>query len=289
MKNKYKLPEYLENSLCGAWQPNLQRFGATTLVEPPLIRTLKAKYWDKLEEEISEKLWMIHGNAIDALVKRHSRFGLTNLKFEHVWCQDKEGRDIIVVIKPDYYNVLTKILADVKDTSVWTIINGKEEYEQQVNIYDFIMFKECPQLVIHDLELHLFAKDWKKNEKLRNGGADYPEIPFKVVPQRRWSREEQFNFIDARIRDHLDNPMRECTPKEKWQAPDIYAVHVKGNKTARGGTAQPKTREEAQAWIDSKSVKTGKQYEIKFRPGGCKRCEEYCPVSKYCPFFNKGK
>lgn len=284
MKNKYDLPEYLENSLYGAWEPDLTRFGATSLVEPPLIRTLRAEHWNELDEDISEKLWMIHGNALDEFVKKHSRFGLCNLKFELVWCKDSQGRDITLVVKPDYYNVLTHILADVKDTSVWTIINGKSEYEEQVNVYDFVMNKMCPQLPIDGLELHLFPKDWKKNEKLRSGN-DYPEIPFKVVPQKRWSHEEQFHFIDERIKDHLENPRRECTPKEKWQSEDIWAVHIKGNKTAKGGTAQPRSGAEAELWIDTMKRKTGKEYEIHFRPGACARCEGYCNVKEFCPYY----
>lgn len=285
MENKYNLPEYLMNAIRPPFKPNPYRYGATELIDPPLIRTLKHRHWNELGGDVSDKLWMLHGTAFDIMVKQHSMFGLTNLRFEKVWCQDEDGNNIIVVVRPDYYNVLTGELADVKDTSVWSLMNTKPEYSEQVNIYDYFMHVCVPQLEVTSLSIHGMAKDWKKNEKLRQG-KDYPVIPFKVIPMERWSHDKQANFIDERLNDHLENPERECTPEEKWEKPDIYAVHIKGNRTAKGGTAKPTTQREAEEWIASKEH-TGKQYEVKFRKGSCGRCEGYCAVSDFCPYCLK--
>jgi hypothetical protein len=281
MLNKYNLPEYVCNSLYTPYKPNPHRFGATSIIEPPLIRTLKQKYWNKLKEDVADKLWMIHGNSLDAFIKHHSRFGLCNLKFERVWGQDAEGNDVIVVIKPDYYNVIDHVLADLKDSSVWTVINGKQEYVEQLNIYDCVMHLEQPELVVDSLELHVFAKDWKANDKLRYG-KDYPACQFSVLDIKRWDRDFQMDFIDTKLKDHLENPMRECTPKEKWSKPDEWAVKKKGNKTARGGKVC-KSRHAADKFIDDHP---DKQWEIEYRPGKDVRCEGYCNVAEFCPYVN---
>lgn len=282
MKNEYELPEYICNCVRPPFKPNLYRFGITDLINPPLLRTLRAEHWNELEEDISEKLWMIHGNALDYMIKKNSQWGLCNIKLEKIWTKDKDGRDITVVARPDYYNMLTKVLADLKDTSVWTIMNGKPEWEAQLNSYDYLMCLLVPQLQIDLLEIHAFGKDWKKNEKLRTG-YNYPEIPFKVVEIPRWSREKQKAFIDDRLQDHLQNPTRPCTPEEKWEKADVYAVKKKGNRTAKGGKLC-KSQLEANQWITNHPEK---KWDIEFRVGSCPRCEAYCAVSSFCPYWNK--
>lgn len=282
MNNKYELPEYVCNSVYASFKPNLQRFGITALIDPPLIRTLRAEHWDELDEDISDKIWMIRGNALDEYLKKHSRWGLTNIKLEKVWTKDADGNVITIVAKPDYYNVLTHVLADFKDTSVWSIINDNPSWDAQLNSYDFLMDLLVPQLKIGDLQLHGFPKDWKKNEKLRIG-YNYPEIPFKNISIPRWSRAEQRAFIDNRLDDHLENPRRKCTAEERWARAAVYAVKKLGNKTAKGGKLCA-SQAEADQWI---AAHPEKKWEVEFRPPASPRCQEYCSVNQFCPFFKE--
>jgi len=284
MLNKYSLPEYIENSIYAPFALNLQRFGITSLIEPPLIRTLRAEHWFEIEEDISDKLWIVHGNALDSLLKKNSQWGLCNIRLETVWTKDSEGRDIVVVARPDYYNVLTKVLADLKDTSVWTIMNGKADWVAQLNGYDYLMYLRVPQLQISDLQIHAFGKDWKKNEKLRTGYG-YPEIPFKVIDIPRWSRDKQKAFIDNRLQDHLQNPTRPCNAEERWAKAAVYAVKKKGNKTAKGGKLCA-SQVEADRWIVAHPEK---QWEVEFRPTVSPRCQEYCAVSSFCSYYKEQK
>lgn len=282
MLNKYKLPEYVCNSVYKPFKPNPFRYGITALIDPPLLRTLKQKHWNEIDEDISDKLWLIHGNALDSLLKKNSQWGLCNIKLEKVWTKDSEGRDITVVARPDHYNVLTKVLADLKDTSVWTIMNGKPEWEAQLNCYDYLMHLLVPQLDIQKLQVHAFGKDWKKNEKLRTGYG-YPEIPFKVIDVLRWSHEKQKLFIDTCLKDHLQNPNRQCTAKERWAKEAVYAVKKKGNKTAKGGKLCA-SQAEADRWI---AAHPEKSWEVEFRPAVSPRCREYCAVNKFCPYYKE--
>lgn len=282
MENKYELPEYICNSVYAPFKPNPYRFGITALIDPPLLRTLKIEHWDELDEDIADKLWMVHGNALDSLIKKNSQWGLCNIKLETVWTKDSEGHDIVVVGRPDYYNVLTYVLADLKVTSVWKIINGAPEWEAQLNGYDYLMDLLVPQLPINELEVHAFGKDWKKNEKLRTGYG-YPEIPFKVIDIPRWSREKQKAFIDNQLQDHLQNPRRKCTAKERWAKPAVYAVKKLGNKTAKGGKLC-KSQTEVDRWI---AAHPEKSWEVEFRPATSPRCQEYCSVNQFCPFYKE--
>lgn len=282
MENKYGLPEYVVNSVYKSFKPNPFRFGITSLIEPPLIRTLKAEHWNEIEDDIADKLWMIHGNTLDYMIKKHSQWGLCNIRLETTWTKDVDGNDIIIVARPDYYNVLTHVLADLKDTSVWTIMNGKPEWDAQLNGYDYLMNLLVPQLPIGELQVHAFGKDWKKNEKLRTGYG-YPQIPFTVVDIPRWSRAKQKAFIDNRLQDHLQNPRRECTAKERWAKADVWAVKKLGNRTAKGGKLCA-SKSEADMWV---AAHPEKKWDIEFRAGSCPRCEAYCAVNQFCPYFKE--
>lgn len=282
MLNKYLLPEYLLNCVYAPFKPDPYRFGITALIDPPLIRSLKIKHWDELQEDIVDKIWLIRGLALDEYLKRHSRWGLTNIKLETIWTKDEAGNEITVVAKPDYYNILTKVLADFKDTSVWSIINDNVKWEQQLNSYNFLINLLVPQLEICQLQLHAFPKDWKVNEKLRIG-ADYPIIPMSIIDIPRWNGLTQHDFIDARLKDHLENPTRCCTAEERWEKPDCWAVKKKGNKTAKGGKLC-KTETEAHQWVVAHS---DKQWDIEFRAGKCGRCKKYCVVNKFCKFYKE--
>ena len=283
MLNKHNLPEYLINSVYAPFKPNPYRYGITALIDPPLIKTLKAKHWDELEEDIADHLWMIHGTALDKMIKKNSVYGLTNIKLEMVWTKDKDGNEITVVAKPDYYGVLTKVLADFKDTSVWTVINGKPEWDDQLNCYDYMLsYVLKDQLPVDKLQVHAFCKDWKKNEKLRSG-ADYPSIPMSIIDIPKWGRAEQRAFIDNRLQDHLQNPTRKCTAEEQWAKPAVYAVKKLGNKTAKGGKLCA-SQTEADRWIVAHPEK---KWEVEFRPAECPRCSNYCSVNKFCKYYKE--
>jgi len=73
MENKYELPEYVVNSVYAPFKPNPFRYGVTALIEPPLIHTLKIEHWNELDEDISDKIWMIRGIALDEYFKKHSQ------------------------------------------------------------------------------------------------------------------------------------------------------------------------------------------------------------------------
>lgn len=270
--NVHNLPEYLVNSITN-YPPNPDpfRIGVTDLISPPLIRTLKRKHYDELESDVSEYLNMIAGNAIDEYFKKHSRTGLCNLKFE-----TKFG-DWVIVSKPDYYDLMNLLLADLKRTSIWNYVykSSINEWTAQLNIYNFAAhvngYKKAEKL-----EVHALWKDWRRGEKLQYG-ADYPDREFSIVPIKLWSMKETEQYIDAQIHDHELNPMRECSPDEKWQKENKYAVMKQGQKRAKRVLD---TEADAKAWMDKNGGDT-----IVERVGSCVRCTSYCVVNKFCEYY----
>ena len=296
IKNPKHLPEYFENAVkSGTYRPNPDTYSVTQLIGSPLIRTLLIERWDELSENVEDRLWSLHGTALDEFVKKHSRWGLTNIKLR------LKTLDGIVVGRPDYYNVLTHILSDLKETSVWNIqqnpnsVVGKRirlSWTCQLNTYDFMMYKLVPELKIDKLEAHGVGRDWRKNEKLRYN--DYPDIPVQVLDIKRWTHDEQEQYIHLQLKDHIMHPNRECTEEEKWNKKDQYAVMQMNRKSAHRVLD---TNAEALTWaLENKKatnedgiIKPKKNIYIQKRQGECVKCNSYCSVSSVCPYHNRDK
>jgi len=287
IKNPKLLPEYFVNAVeSGTYRPNSDTYSVTQLIGCPLIRTLLIEKWSELSENVEDRLWALHGTALDEFVKKHSMWGLTNIKLK------LKTIDGIVSGRPDYYNVLTHTLADLKETSIWNIKEPRKEWEQQLNIYDFIMYKLVPELQIDKLEIHGVGRDWRKNEKLRYN--DYPDIPVQVLSVKHWSHDEQEQYIHLQMQDHILHPRRECTDEEKWKKEDQYAVMQMNRKSAHRVLD---TNDEAMGWALEKGKATRenglitlkKNIYVQKRDGECIKCEGYCSVSSVCPYRKETK
>lgn len=281
-----KYPEYLINAVKGDTKPpNPLRIGVTELINPPLQRTLFHKNWDKIKKDPGDCIWMLLGNGLDEIVKRHSTTALTKLKLEL-----PTVHGITVVAIPDLVDTVDKVLADLKVTSVWSVKETKKEYTYQLNLYFYLLKKLMPDLArqIERLEIHGILRDWRPVEKLRYN--DYPKSQFVILPIDMWETVEAEKFLDAQLQDHIHNPERECTPEERWQKQDQYAVMKAARKSA---LRVLDSYEEAMKWCsennytDSKSgiLVTKPAISIVKRPGSCVRCQQYCSVSEFCPYY----
>lgn len=277
--NKY--PNYLiEATKPDTKQPNPKRIGVTELINPPLQRTLFHQNWDKIKRDPGDCVWMMLGNGLDEIVKRHSTTGLTKLKLELPTIHE-----ITIVAVPDLIDTIEKVLADLKVTSVWSVKETRKEYTYQVNLYHLLLKKLQPELAkqVERLEIHAILRDWRHNELLRYN--DYPKSQFIILPIDMWSTEEQERFLDSCLQDHLQNPNRECTPEEKWMKSDQYAVMKKGRKSA---LRVLDTEVDAEHWLlDNTNPSEEDKIDIVKRPGDVVRCNNYCSVSEYCPYFRK--
>ena len=77
-----------------------------------------------------------------------------------------------------------------------------------------------------------------------------------------------------------DDDLPACTPEERWHKEDTYAVMKEGRKSA---VRVFKTHGDAQAYIDSKMLDN--KHSIVKREGTDNRCENYCNVNKWCPYY----
>jgi hypothetical protein len=171
-------------------------------------------------------------------------------------------------------------IKDYKTTGAWAVMHEKIDWEQQLNIYAYLVEKvKC--IPVTDLAIVAIIRDWSRRDAQTK--ENYPEAPIKVIPITLWSLQEREDFIRERIQLHsnaylsteMDDDHMPCTPSEMWEKETVYAIRKIGGARAK---SLHKTQEEA----ESKLSELGKGYELEIRKGERTRCKEYCQVSKFC-------
>ncbi len=268
--NKYNLPEAIVNIITkDIREPKEGEMHVTELINAPLIRKLRTKHWDDIEEDVSERLWALLGTSVHYILEKgipEEAFGEEEL-IGHIG-------GITITGKSDLYH--NKGIEDWKVTSVYSFLLGmKPEWVAQLNIYKWL-WKENG-FPVEKLIINAILRDWLKSKTLTD--SNYPKIPFQSVRVNMWGYDSTIKYILNRIVLHAQDPPPECTPEEKWTRPTIYKVMKKGQKRAKRVLD---TEKEAEEWMCNQ-----KDLFVEERKGMNVRCEGYCNVSKFCKYYIK--
>lgn len=282
--NKHNLPasifEALTKETYDLDKSDTKKLSVTSLIDSPLIRQLRIRHWEKLEQDASDLLWVLLGQSVHSVLDRVS---------DHQRLKEERLTALIGGYefsgKPDLYDGDTHVITDYKVTSVWAYIFGKEEWDKQLNCYAWLLRKLGFQ--VDGLKIAMILRDWSSSKA---GDNEYPAIPFvqRLVPD--WGFEAQEKYVLERLALHssaegkADKDIPVCSPTERWQSKTTYAVKKAGRKTA---LRVLDSLELAEKW---KSENSGDSVEI--RQGTDRRCTEYCSVKQFCPYWQanyKGK
>ena len=276
--NKYGLPQVFVNALESApYTKGKAHISVTELINSPRIVQLKRKHWDELEEDVADRVFALFGTAVHLILEQGQEDGSIVEERLHL---DMDGWHISGGIDYQRMGENGVIIQDYKATGVWGVMYDKIEWEQQLNIYAYLV-RKVKKLPVQELSIVAIIKDWSKRDaEIRE---NYPQAPVAVIPINLWDESDQERFIKDRIQlhsnAHLATEMGEdyqfCTPSEMWKTKTVYAVRKIGNVRAKALCA---TTEEAEEKLES----LGKGYEIEIRKGERKRCKDYCQVSKFC-------
>lgn len=278
LTNKYNLPQTFVNVLNRpTYTKGKAHLSATEIINSPRIVQLKKIHWDNLEEDVADKVWAIFGTAIHAVLELG--------KDDHHIIEQRlhanvDGWDISGAIDLQRVEDDGIIVADYKTTGAWAVMNEKSDWEQQLNIYAWLVEK-VKKVPVKKVEIIAIIRDWSRRDAQVKEG--YPEAPIKVIDVPLWTFAQRENFIKERIQLHSNalfaaetsDDLPECSPSEMWEKPAFWAVRKIGNKRA---TAVFDTEDKALAKIEE----LGKGYEIEFRPGERTRCANFCQVRDFC-------
>ena len=271
--NDFDIPEALYNVIVsGIQKPSANIMRVSELVNPPLIKQLRLKYWDKIEVDASDFLWAVLGRSVHYILEKgtpENAIGEERISVDTKWGTLSGQSDL-------YHK---EGIEDWKVTSVFSFLLGvKDEWIAQLNLYKFLW--ESNGFPVRTLKINAILRDWQRRKAIYD--LHYPQIPFMTLRAPFWNQMGTMEYIEKRFAIHsLGNV--ECTPAEKWERPTTYAVM---KKKAKRATRVLSTEIEAKEYIDNmKNEKVRPNFEVQKREGEIVRCQDYCDVNKFCPYY----
>jgi hypothetical protein len=283
--NKFNLPQTFVNVIHRpTYSKGKAHISATEIINSPRIVQLKKKHWDDIEQDASEMVWSLFGSAVHNILehgkdKHHIVEERLNIEFEG-W--KISGAIDLQELEPNG----TMTISDYKVTGAWAVMNEKDDWHRQLNIYGWLVEK-VKKVPVGKLQIIAIIRDWSARDAASKEG--YPQSPVATIDIPLWSFEEREAFITKRIYDHgtalfemeTDGEMPDCTPEEMWEKKTSYALKKDGNVRAK---SVHETLEDAETAL-AKSEETAKKNEkfvIEVRQGERTRCRSYCQVSPFC-------
>jgi len=282
LTNKFNIPQTFVNVLDRpTYSKGKANLSVTQLINSPKIVALTKKFDEELEQDVADMVWSIFGSAVHGILE-HGKDD--NHIVEERIHADLDGYKISGAIDLQIKGDNFVDIKDYKTVSVWSVMNEKIEWEQQLNIYAWLV-ERAKGVPVASVGIVAIIRDWSRREAATKEG--YPEAPIKEIPIRLWSFEQREAFIKERIHAHAeaelaietDGDMPECTPSEMWEKPTVWAVKKIGGVRAKSLHG---TEDEAHAVMDILNQTGKEKYEIEVRPGSRTRCESFCPVNHRC-------
>jgi len=250
---------------------------ATTLLQGIKQIILTERHWNELEDDVSDRVWAIWGQAVHSLLEHEGENDFTELEMTH-----KVGK-ITVTGRIDNYDMKNGIIADYKTSSIWKVkYNDFAEWEAQGLIYAWLLkkngfdAKKCRFIAL--------LKDHSKTEQMRD--SQYPPKPVHVYEfdVTLSSLMKIDGFIKDRLREYEsfiglhDDHIPPCTPEERWDKSTTYAVMKPGRKSA---VKLFDIADEANAYAKEK----GSAFYVDTRKGESTKCRHYCLCRQFCNYY----
>jgi hypothetical protein len=275
LTNKFNLPETIINVIKRpTYSKGKAHISVTELMTAPQIVLLKRQHWNEIEQDASEMVWQIFGSAIHGVLE-HGKS--ENHVIEQRIHAKVDGWDISGAIDLQENTPEGIIISDYKTTGAWAVMNEKDEWHQQLNVYAWLVDNVKNDKVIK-LQIIAIIRDWSAKEAQNKEG--YPQSPIVTIDIPLWTMDERLAYIKRRIKMHSDaqfnidmgDPIPECGEKDMWEKPTTWALIKEGGVRAK------------RVYDNEAEAKTAliKGYIIEHRPGERTRCKSYCQVSQFC-------
>lgn len=253
------------------------QYSVTELMSPPKIRRLREQYNDEITSDVSDMLWSMLGSALHVVMER----GLTEgyLPEERLF-HEIDGVTVSGAIDLQQTTADGIAIIDYKFTSAWAVMQNKVEWEQQLNVYKWLV-EVVKREKVSKLQICALVRDFSRHEHKEG----YPTAPVHMVDIPMWDSVTTETYIRERLEMHrnakmaqdFDEELPDCSPSERWMSETIFAVKREGRKTA---IKLFKNLDEAKELAEKE-----KGY-VERRNGEPKRCTgNYCGVAQWCEQF----
>lgn len=277
--NKHGLPEvFVTLANKQTYTKGASQYSVTEIMSSPKIKRLTDKHYHEMEVDVADMMWQLIGSAIHNI--------LENAKTDNHLTEERLFVDVDGVVVSGQIDLQHEtesgvLVTDFKTTSAWAFMKNKKEWEEQLNVYKWLV-ETVKRKKVSGLFITAIIRDWSRNDKRET----YPKAPVQNLEIPMWDSVRAETFVrerldlhrDSKISHHLGDDLRDCTPEERWMTETVYAVKREGRKTAIKiysdlNDAQERAKEE-------------KGY-VEVRPGEPRRCAEFCGVAKWCDQYQR--
>ena len=279
--NVNNLPQPFVDAVTREYQYRDKQYSVTSLLKGVCQTLLERRHSDAIEQDVSDMVWMLFGTAAHSILE-NSKETSNQLKENRI-AIDVGDYKLSGIF--DLYDDDTKTVTDYKTGTVWKVMFDEwDDYHKQLLMYAYMLRKigfDC-----ENGQIVMILKDHSKTKAKLD--PTYPKYP--VYVKKFNFTDEDFanieNFINERFKAYKqyenvpDALLPPCTKEERWHKDDKYAVMKKGRKTA---IKLCDSEEEA----NSKVAELGTGHYVEFREGKDGRCDDYCQVKDFCPFYRK--
>jgi hypothetical protein len=280
--NNHNLPQSFVNfARNDKYSKGQSDISVTTLIDSPRVRLLREAKSSEMTSDAADMIWPLFGTAVHHILESASEDEGVILE-ERLYAT---VNDWILSGAVDHQKIENNSIniTDYKVTSVWSVIHGKIEWEQQLNCYAFLSQKN-KGMKVKSLQICAILRDWNRREAERRD--EYPQAPVILVDIPLWPDTKRIEYIKERVEMHQDAQINfdlaqmfpPCSDEERWKRGEAWAVKKKGNKRA-----QRVFDNEASA---GEFMKDKENLEIEHREGEYVRCKgDYCGVANFCSQF----
>ena len=273
--NKYGVPEPLVTLASKEYySKGASQYSVTEIMSPPKIKRLREQYNDQIKQDVSDMLWNLLGSALHVVMERGVTDGWT---MEERLYKEVDGVTVSGAIDIQQETPEGVVIIDYKFTSAWAVMQEKEEWQQHLNVYKWLVESVKRKKVV-GLKICALVRDFNRHETKEG----YPKASIEMVDIPMWDSVTTEAYVRERLNLHRDakvsadfgDELPACSDTDRWQSETIYAVKREGRKTA---IRLFKTIEEANELAEKE-----KGY-VETRLGEPKRCTgNYCGVAQWC-------
>ena len=250
-------------------------FTATSLMDEPRIKILTEIHSSEIEDDPYVSPWKYLSTIFHELLSQDAGPGEIAEERLFTIFEGKKisgAMDLQIVLKDE--NGKEKIIiGDYKLTGAYSL-RDTSKWEQQLNIYRWLVEREKPDSEVIGLEIYAFIRDFSMATAERT--RDYPSNPGVTLQLPMWDDGEAEEFVRERMSLHCEaeKNLPDCSHGGRWPGGKKWQVWEDDIllDTFR-------LKRDATAAFHGSDADNAEIVEV---VGRYRRCESFCPVSSFC-------
>lgn len=284
--NHLNLPKPFVDAATSDYTPTEGRYSVTRVLGSQCEAVLLRRHGGELDGDVADYVWAIFGSAVHKVLEQSEETD-EQLKENYVTVPIDDHYTLSGIF--DLYDDSTGTVTDYKTASVWKVKFGNFSDWRRQTLYYCWMLRQIGFGNATRGQIVALIKDHNRRDAMRD--RDYPQHPVFVIG---WDfSEDDIAEAGEELREWFrqvavaetlpDSQLTPCTPEQRWAKPETWAVK-RGN--AKRALRVLDSKEKASAYIDAHSGPNGSgNLWVEHRPGEDTKCEGYCDVRRWCPYY----